>query len=272
MSSLVVKRFEGLFPAAIAVVALGAIIGVQIYAPGGARLGDRFSEENGPQLTQSEAEREEQRLAANLEILKNLPSLGFDNLLANWVFLNFLQYFGDREARNLTGFQLNDNFFDVISRLDPRWIDMYLFLSTAVGYYQAQPELSVELMGRGTRALSPEFPGAWRLWRLKSLDELLLLGDIPAAVESLETASEWAQASGYEPAANLFRDAANTLRDNPDSVPIRINAWLTVYSQTMDTLVRERALTELEALGVEIQEGEDGELRFFVPPRPEAEN
>ncbi|MBS0016029.1 MAG: hypothetical protein KFF72_06635, partial [Arthrospira sp. SH-MAG29] len=268
----VVKRFEGLFPVAIAVVALGAIIGVQIYAPGGARLGDRFSEENGPQLTQSEAEREEQRLAANLEILKNLPSLGFDNLLANWVFLNFLQYFGDLEARNLTGFQLNANFFDVISRLDPRWIDMYLFLSTSVGYYQAKPELSVELMGRGTRALSPEFPGAWRLWRLKSLDELLLLGDIPAAVESLETASEWAQASGYEQAANLFRDAANTLRDNPDSVPIRINAWLTVYSQTTDTLVRERALTELEALGVEIQEGEDGELRFLVPPRPEAEN
>ncbi|EDZ92857.1 conserved hypothetical protein, partial [Limnospira maxima CS-328] len=66
-------------------------------------------------------------------------------------------------------------------------------------------------------------------------------------------------ASGYEPAATLFRDAANGLRDNPDSVPIRINAWLTVYSQTMDTLVRERALTELEALGVEIQEGEDGE-------------
>ena len=39
-------------------------------------------------------------------MLKNLPSFGFDNLIADWTFLKFLQYFGDDEARDVTGYDL----------------------------------------------------------------------------------------------------------------------------------------------------------------------
>lgn len=267
MSSFAVRGFESLLSLVVAFLAIGAVVGIQLYAPGGSSIGDGTSEYKSPQLTQEEAEKQEQQLATNLEIFKKLPSLGFDNLLANWTFLNFLQYFGDSKGRELTGFQLNDDYFDVISRFDPKWVDMYLFLSTSVGYYQAEPELSVKFMERGTDALSPDNPDAWRLWRLKAIDELLLIGDISAAIASLETAAKWAEGTPSEPIAAQFQRAANSLRENPDSERIRINAWLTVYSQTTDTLVKERAVTELEALGVEIQEGEDGELRFSIPPQ-----
>jgi hypothetical protein len=266
MSSFLVRRSDVWIPAAIAVVALLGAVGIQIYAPGGAEIRDRPSGADGPELTEADAREQERQLATNLELLKRSPGFGFDNLLADWTFLNFLQYFGDEQARELTGYQLNDDHFDVISKFDPKWVDMYLFLSTSVAYYQGEPELSVKLMNRGTDALSPDYPDAWRLWRLKAIDQLLLVGDTEAAIASLEMAAKWAAGTPSEALAARFREAAAILRENPDNKMIRINAWLTVYSQTTDPVVRKRAIAELEALGVQIEQGEDGQLRFFVPP------
>jgi len=266
MSSFSIKRFEGFIPVAIAVAALLGAVGIQIYAPGGVEIRDRPSGADGRELTEAEAREQEGQLAANLELLKRSPGFGFDNLLADWTFLNFLQYFGDEPARELTGYQLNDDYFDVISKFDPEWVDMYLFLSTSIAYYQGEPEFSVKLMDRGTDALSPDDPDAWRLWRLKAIDQLLLVGDTPAAIASLEMAAKWAEGTPSEELAPRFREAAATLRENPDNKMIRINAWLTVYSQTTDPVVQKRAIAELQALGVQIEAEEDGQLRFFVPP------
>ena len=47
---------------------------------------------------------EQKQFSLNAEIQKKLPSFGFDNLLADWTFLKFIQYFGDGEARQITGY------------------------------------------------------------------------------------------------------------------------------------------------------------------------
>ena len=49
-----------------------------------------------------------------LNLLERLPTFGFDNVLADWVFLNFLQYFGDQDARRITSYQLSPEYFEVI--------------------------------------------------------------------------------------------------------------------------------------------------------------
>ena len=37
---------------------------------------------------------------SQVQLLKNIPSFGFDNMLANWSMLQFIQYYGDEDARH----------------------------------------------------------------------------------------------------------------------------------------------------------------------------
>jgi hypothetical protein len=60
------------------------------------------------------AERQVTDEQVQLELLGKMPTFGFDNLIADWVFLKFLQYFGDDEARQLTSYQLSPEYFEVI--------------------------------------------------------------------------------------------------------------------------------------------------------------
>jgi hypothetical protein len=58
--------------------------------------------------------REIQSEKLRLNLLRQLPTFGFDNLVSNWIFINFLQYFGDDEARKKTGYSLSPEYFEVI--------------------------------------------------------------------------------------------------------------------------------------------------------------
>ena len=217
------------------------------------------------------AQQEAQQEALRLKMLETIPSFGFDNLIADWTFLKFLQYFGDDEAREVTGYNLSQDYFDIVTQRDPRWADIYLFLSTAISFYQAKPETAVNLMERGTRALavSPQIHSqSWIVWRTKGLDELLLLGDIPESIRSHEMAADWVQGSPeWSKLAPVFRATAEYLRRDPDSVLVRFTAWNTVYSQTTDKLVRQRARQALVKLGAQVQKDKNGKESFILPPR-----
>ncbi len=250
-------------------LSLTGIIWIQCFGPGSQSLTpDSVSQGNDEAFVQA-ANNSQQQQTLQLQLLKILPTLGYDNLLADWTFLRFLQYFGDEPARTVTDYQLNDDYFDVISQLDPRWLEMYLFLSTSISFYQGQPQVAVELMKRGTNALSPEInPRAWIIWRLKAIDQLLLVGDTLGAVQSLYKAAEWAENSPDKNLAPQFRQAAAALQQNQDHQQVRFNAWLSVYYQTTDALVRERATQELLNLGATINTGENGEIQFILPLAP----
>jgi hypothetical protein len=251
------------------VAAWVGVILIQLLGPGALKLGDESLSETDSEAFVQATKTQGQQQALQLQLLKILPTLGYDNLIADWTFLNFLQYFGDEPARKLTGYELNDDYFDVISQLDPRWVEMYLFLSTSVSFYQAQPQIAVELMNRGTEALSPEMSQtAWIVWRLKGIDQLLLLGDTSGAIQSLSQAADWAERSDYPDFAAQFRAAADVLRQNPDNLQVRLNAWLSVYYQTTDELVRQRATQELLSLGAKQEITEEGEVRFILPQTP----
>ena len=84
---------------------------------------------NSTSLTNLNEEVESEKLRLNF--LHKLPSLGFNNLVADWTFLNFLQYFGDDSARNKTGYSLSPEYFEVILDRDPYFVNAYLFLSAS---------------------------------------------------------------------------------------------------------------------------------------------
>lgn len=210
----------------------------------------------------------EQLEGLRLQLLKQMPAFGFDNLIANWAFLNYIQYFGEEEARKVTGYSLNADYFDLITQRDPRFADMYLFLSTGISYYLGKPEITVQYMDRGTRALSPQInPRAYLVWRFKGLDQLLLLNDIPGAIHSHQMAAQWVEGTPDEKYAQMYRQTAEFLKTDPDSTLARGRSWAEVYINATDKRVRERAEQEILKLGGQIRRTQ-GQIEFVFPTAP----
>ncbi len=214
----------------------------------------------------SDPQQAERRAALNLQLLSRMPTFGFDNIIADWTFIQFLTYFGDDEARAETGYSLDDDYFDLITRRDPRFIDIYPYLSMGVSFYQARPELADRYMRRGVAALSPEVtPRGFAIWRFLALDRLLLLGDVEGTIEAYENAADWVQGTEYERSAAQFRDTAQSLRENPNSLLARFRGWSDVFASAVDDRVRERAIRELVNLGAIPKRTPEGYLTFELP-------
>lgn len=207
--------------------------------------------------------------AARLNLLEKSPTFGFDNLIADWAFLNFLQYFGDEPARLATDYRLSPEFFDVVIGRDPRFLQAYIFLSSSTALFAAQPERSIALMNEGLKSMTPTNPpGSYFVWRNKAIDELLFLGDAQAAQQSFLKAAEWARASGLpeaENAAIASEQTAETLARNPNSVGAQIGAWVIVLSSAPDDRTRQTAIDRIERLGGRIVQQPDGSFSVQLP-------
>ena len=211
-------------------------------------------------------EQAEQQDALEIELMKRSPSLGFDNAIANWAFLKFIGYFGDEELRDRTGYELNDDYFDLLTKRDPRFMEAYLFISSAVSFMQANPEMAVEFMDRGTAVLSPQVnPSSYLLWRYKGIDQLLLVNDIPGAIESHKMAADWVKGTPDEDYGSFYEQTAQFLATNPDNISVRFWAWSEIYYTTVDDTVKARAEEELLNLGANKRVAEDGQVYFALP-------
>lgn len=252
---------------AIAITALAGVIVMQ------------RTQLNQPSLWVTDAKQAEAQESMNLKLLKQAPTFGFDNLLADWTFLNFLQYYGDTPVRTQTGYSLSPQYFDIITQRDPRFVDIYLFLSGTLSYQLGKPEQAIEYMTRGTNALSPTIePAAFQVWRFKGLDQLLLLGDVPGSIYSHDIAAKWVretsdqawQNAGLPPKHEvllLYEATANFLRQDPNSVLVRFYSWSSIYDQAVavkDKQTQERAKREIMALGGQVKT-EKGQVTFFPP-------
>lgn len=227
------------------------------------------SQLNRPSQWLENPQQAEQQESLRLNLLKQLPRFGFENVIADWTFLNFLQYFGDTPAREKTGFSLSSKYFDIITRLDPRFVETYMFLSGSVSYQLGEPKLAISFMKRGAESLSPQSnPKAFQVWRFMSLDQLLLLGDVPGAIHSLQMAAKWVQGTPYAEYGPMFEQTAAFLKKDPNSKPVRIASWATIYQQAAaigDKRTQERAKQEIESLGGKILI-KDGKLVIKNPP------
>lgn len=213
--------------------------------------------------------REIQTEKLRLNLLRQLPTFGFDNIIADWIFINFLQYFGDDEVREKTGYSLSPEYFEVILARDPYFLQAYLFLSTSTSLYAASPERSVALMGKGLKSLFPKIPPrSYYVWRYKGIDELLFLGDAKAAKQSFETAAQWASTYSDEESKRveaISRRTAEFLGRNPKSKSAQIAAWTMVLSSKVDEQTRNLAIRRIEALGAKVYITPQGAVQVRPP-------
>jgi hypothetical protein len=216
-------------------------------------------------------EREIKLEKKRLNLLNQMPSFGYDNLIADWVYLNFLQYFGDEEARAKTGYSLSPEYFEVILGRDPRFLGAYLGMSTSTSMYAAMPEKSIELMEKSLKFLSPEVPKkSYYVWRYKGIDELLFLGDSQAAKQSFISAANWASNYPDDESKNIVhisQKTVNFLESNPNSKNARISSWVMVLNNQVDEKTRKRVISEIEALGGKVITTPEGNHRVILPPK-----
>jgi hypothetical protein len=216
---------------------------------------------------------ETERLRLNL--IQKIPALGFDNLTANWVYLGFLQYFGDDLARDQTGYELSPAYFEIIVDRDPRFLGSYISLTASVSLYAGKPEKSVALMAKGLKSMSAKIPPqSYYVWRYKAIDELLFLADIKSAQQSFAKAAEWASVYSDPESKNvakLSRRTAEFLAGNPDKKRIRIaqeSSWglvLTNALNTNDRRTRDQVIRQIEARGGKVTISQEGGVSVQLP-------
>ena len=220
--------------------------------------------------TAAQLQREIQAEQTRLSLLKTLPTFGFNNLIADWTFLNFLQYFGDNAARRKTDYRLSPDYFEVILSRDPHFLAAYTYASTSTALYAGLPERSIAIMKRSLQSLKPDAPpGSYYAWRQLGIDQLLFLGDAEAARQSFSTAADWARRSkvpGSEAVADLSQQTADFLSRNPTSKTAQISAWIMVLGSAPDDRTQKTAVERIEILGGKVIKNADGTYSIQAPP------
>ena len=204
---------------------------------------------------------------AQLLALKSMPSIGFRNIVADWSFVQFLQYFGDDKAREQTGYDNSAKYLSVAIHHDPYLRDFYVFLSGSSTIFAGKPEETIQVMSAGLNQLSAHrAPDNYYIWRYKGTDELLFLNDGKAAQKSFEMAANWALQSIDREAgivAQVSQQTAQFLAKNPDSHLAQINAWGSILTTALDNQTRNRAIEKIRELGGDVVMTEDGQMQII---------
>lgn len=222
-------------------------------------------------LTPADYQIQEKKEKNRLNALDKVSSMGFDNVIANWLYLDFIQYFGDEEARKQTGYSLVPDYFSQVVEKDPRFVDAILRLEVGNTLFAGFPEKSVALLDKTLKSISPKFIvniPPYYLWRTKGNDELLFLGDISATQKSYEKTIEWAKFYNDQDSKNIIQlsqQSLDFLKENPDSKKAQIGAWVSVLANGPDDKTIKRVIKEIEALGAKVSRNQRGSITIKMP-------
>ena len=243
MSFAITKKITNFLPAFLPFICLAGIVVLQAQEY-------KYSVQKLDRANYLSQEEEQAKL---IEFQKETPFLGFDNMVADWSYLNFVQYFGDRHARETIGYKLVPNYFETISQIDPRFTQAHLRLSIANSMYAGNPEQTIALMEQVLAAVEPSDRAAL-LWTSKGLDELLFLGDKEAAIKSYKTAAKWAALEPSSPDSLTIKDLEAALKstDEIDLKEAQIRAWSSVLVYIKDNQRSQEIVAKIDRLQAEL--------------------
>lgn len=212
---------------------------------------------------------EEERSA--LKIFRRTPSLGFSNVIADWLYLQFIQYFGDNLARDQSGYVLSGDYFEQIVERDPNFNDAISKLDVAESLFAGNPQKSVNLLEKSLEKQPAKFQTSipsYYLWRAKGNNELLFLGDPSAAIRSYRQSILSAKAYDDEESRRIMgisEKSIKFLETNPESKFARIGAWVSILSNRPDPKTVRRVVEAIEALGGTVTFSSDGTTKVQLP-------
>jgi len=200
-------------------------------------------------LTKDVYVKQEQSEALKLSLLKKMPAFGFDNLIADLTMLGSLQYFGDSDARDATGYGISADYLEVIAENDPLFSRAYMVISPASSMFAGTPERTIEIMNKGLSKMSPDTTDAYYVWLYKGVDEILFMGNLKAARKSYLNASEWAKIAENDAIAKSTSKTAKYLAGKPDVRQAQVGTWFMVWNNTKDERIRQLAEAKIESVG-----------------------
>ncbi|MFM2314661.1 MAG: hypothetical protein RLZZ04_3937 [Cyanobacteriota bacterium] len=207
---------------------------------------------------------QEQEQAKSVDWQKQTAHLDFENLKADWSYLDFVQYFGDTKARETIGYKLVPEYFETITSIDPRFTTAYLNLSIANSMYAGYPEKSIALMEKVLVSVDPASEKAAYLWTSKGLDELLFMGDKEAAIKSYQMAAQWQSlANTKKPDGLTIKDLELALQDT-DEIELKqaqIRAWSTVLAYVRDQPRQREILDKIAHFQMELAALEQAKIK-----------
>lgn len=206
-----------------------------------------------------------------LSFLNHVPSMGLNNIIADWGYLRFIQYFGDVPARNKTGYGLLSQYYQLLVDKDPLFTDALSKLDVATSLFGGQPETSAVFLGQALSKVPKKFITSippYYLWRAKGNNELLFAGDVDVAEESYRHSIEWAKAYDDEESRTMIdinKSSLEFLANNPDSREARIGAWVGILANKPDKKTVERVIEEIKALGAQVVVEPNGNINVSLP-------
>jgi tetratricopeptide (TPR) repeat protein len=159
-------------------------------------------------------------------------SLGNETLMADLLWLQTIQYYGDRVSKSKVSPFLY-RYFDAITSLDPDFISAYLFAGYVMGDEPDLRDDAVKILHKGMR-LNPE---NWQLPYQLAMFYHLYFKDAQKAAETFELVSRIPQAPAIAKslAAQLYRKA-----DTLGSCMVSLRLWSQNLAQTSEKHLREK--------------------------------
>ena len=207
-----------------------------------------------PEYLQQE---KESLIALNLRTIT--PTFGFDNLVADSIYLEFIQYFGDKSGRKATGYSLVPNYFAAIAERDPQFTEAYLTLSTANSMYAGKAEETIKLMDRVLQFNTNPARNPYSIWILKAIDESTFLGDVRAAKYSYKKAAELALQHNNHRASEIAASSQKKvqfLANQTDTTKTQITAWKSVLPHVVKENEKQVIRARIRALEAKLIKNE----------------
>ncbi len=173
------------------------------------------------------------------EMLK-LISLGYNNLVADLIWLRIIQVFGDR---TVTEEEYNWIYtaLDAVTTLDPRFVQAYLAGSMTLTVMAAHVEQSNRILEKGIAADLEE----WRIPFILGFNYFNFLGEYRRAAEYIEMATEMPGRPSWLPLL------ASRLHVQAKAPQLALEFLARVYESTTDARLREKLEIRIKEVTIE---------------------
>lgn len=163
--------------------------------------------------------------------------LGHEQLAADLYWLKFVQYIGDSRARRTDKHNHAYDYLNIVTTLDPHFTQPYWFAAFVVGAEMERPDLAKALIERGIQANQSN----WYLPYIAGINQYLF------AHNETEAARYYRLAAKFPDAPKWLGRQAEILEAKIPSLVKEVNTWDTIYRNSDDHLVKERAKERLAA-------------------------
>ena len=182
-------------------------------------------------------------------------TLGFDNLIADIVWLEFIQYFGENyHIKNTQGegydFSYTYKYIDVITTLDPEFSFAYWYGAFAIADEMEKPHLAMNILERGIK----NNPGHWQLPYTAGVLQLMYFNNFYEAHKYIKRSYE------LNPNSKKLEKVVEVLGSKKNEQEKTILMWFEIYKEAKarnDKVTMQRAEQNLKKFGYRVAEKQE---------------